>query len=191
INFRPNEVRDANGSELFLLVTRNKYVRDAPHRWPAPPFLIGRRLARVADFEARTGTLNKGFCRAVKRDRIIYSNVSRLNRPFEAERLYSQYRSFFVDERLYALPQNNGLLLHDAGLMVDRLESPCENTRLPNQHTSLNDSDNDQNDVSQITIRSTSRTLTSSLRRSYMPVVLAFECPAMRCATSIRPPFFK
>jgi hypothetical protein len=44
---------------------------------------------------------------------------------------------------------------------------------------------------SQIPILSTSPTLMSSLRRSYRPVVFAFECPAMRCATSIHPPFVR
>jgi hypothetical protein len=31
----------------------------------------------------------------------------------------------------------------------------------------------------------------SSLRRSYRPMVLVFEWPAMCCATSMRPPFVR
>lgn len=43
----------------------------------------------------------------------------------------------------------------------------------------------------QIPILSTSSNEISSPRRSYRPVVRALEWPAIRCATSIRPPFFR
>ena len=44
---------------------------------------------------------------------------------------------------------------------------------------------------SQITMRSTSSSDTSSSRRSYSPVVRADSCPAICWATSTRPPFFR